>query len=60
MQIKCTAKEFTLTVLDDHSNVALEYKVENYLFSADLPALVNAVAALVHHVQTHAEGLSCK
>lgn len=52
MKIDVTAREFTITVKDDHDNVALDYKVENYTFSADLPALVNAAAALMYHINT--------
>ena len=59
MQITATVNSFAVTILDDHGNVALNYKVEGYNCSTDPPALVNGFAALVHHIQQQGE-LLCK
>ena len=50
MQINTHAEKLNVTILDDHGNVALEYKVENYTFNADLQALTNAVTTLIKHI----------
>lgn len=54
MKITATAKDVTVVILDDHGNVAFDYKVTDYNCTMDLPALVNAAAALVHHIANHA------
>ena len=53
MKITATAKDVTVVILDDHGNVAFDYKVSEYNCTMDLPALVNATAALIHHIANH-------
>ena len=57
MKITFTAKEIAATITDEHNNVVLDYKAENYKVAADMDGLLAAAVALMAKI-TEDEALS--
>lgn len=51
MKISVQAKEFKLTILDDHGQVALDYSVDNYKLDVDMVNMTNGIMALAIHLK---------